>query len=125
MKDFLDRQPTKVGRRKLTYEDGTSEFVTVTMADEPTEEGTPLNREAFLALQGVDNSSTEISKADGVTTIKNTNAENEITITTISKSNGVTNIETAFTNKNGTTVRTITKITKANGKTSITKEVSA
>lgn len=52
MKDFIDRQPTKAGRRKITYEDGTSEFVTVEMADEPTVEGTLLNRETFMAIQG-------------------------------------------------------------------------
>lgn len=59
MKDFLDRQPTKAGRRKITHEDGASEFVTVEMADDPTESGTPLNREAFMALQGFQSTSTE------------------------------------------------------------------
>ena len=125
MKDFLDRQPTKLGRRLLTYEDGTTEYVTVAMADEPTEEGTPLNRTSFLALQGVANSSTSISKANGITTITNTNAEGEKTITTISKSNGVTTMIGVFTNKNGATVTTTTTISKANGTTSIKKEVSA
>lgn len=59
MKDFVDRQPAKAGRRKITYEDGTSEFVTVEMADETTVEGTALNREAFMALQGFQSTSTE------------------------------------------------------------------
>ena len=36
MKDFLDRIPTQVGRRKITHADGTSEYVTVEMADEPS-----------------------------------------------------------------------------------------
>ena len=125
MKDFLDRQPTKAGRRKLTYEDGTTEYVTVTMADEPTEEGTPLNRASFLAMQGVDNNTTSISKANGITTITNTNAEGEKTVTTISKSNGVTTIIGVFTNKNGATVTATTTISKSNGITNIKKEVSA
>lgn len=59
MKDFLDRQPINAGRRKITYEDGRSEFVTVEMADEATVEGTALNREAFMALQGFQSANTE------------------------------------------------------------------
>ena len=125
MKDFLDRQPTKAGRRKLTYEDGTTEYVTVAMADEPTEEGTPLNRTAFLALQGVDRSSTSISKSNGVTTVTNTNEEGEKTVTTITKNGSTSTLIATFTNKNGATVTTTTTISKANGTTTITKEVSA
>ena len=52
MKDFTDRIPLNPGRRKITHENGTSEYVTVEMADNPTVIGTPLNREAFMALQG-------------------------------------------------------------------------
>ena len=54
MKDFLDRIPTQAGRRKITHADGTSEYVTVEMADEPSVEGTPLNRAAFMALRGIE-----------------------------------------------------------------------
>ena len=125
MKDFLDRQPTKAGRRLLTYDDGTTEYVTVAMADEPTEEGTPLNRTTFMALQGVAPSSVSISKENGVTTITNTNAEGEKTITTITKGSTSTSIVSTFTNKNGATITTNTTISKANGVTNIKKEVSA
>lgn len=98
MKDFLDRQPTKVGRRKLTYEDGTSEFVTVSMADEPTEEGTPLNREAFLALQGFEGNTT-VFNADG--SITETNASGD-SLTTFFNADG--SIIERFTNAHGLSI---------------------
>lgn len=42
--EFKDRVANKPNRVKLTYEDsGVSTFVTVELADEPIEEGTPLN----------------------------------------------------------------------------------
>lgn len=115
MKDFLDRQPTKVGRRKLTYEDGTSEFVTVTMADEPTEEGTHLNREAFLALQGFESIETKFN-SDGSITETNSNGE---VVETIFNADG--SITERFTNKNGLS---IAKTTIFNADGSITEEVS-
>ena len=125
MKDFLDRQPTQAGRRLLTYEDGTSEYVTVSMADEPLEEGTPLNRAAFLALQGVAPSSVTVTKSNNKTTITETNAENEKTVTTVTKSSGKTTIKSTFTNQFGAKVVTTTTISKTGGTTSITKEVTA
>ena len=42
--EFLDRVPTLPNRVKITNEnDGTSYYATVELADEPIEEGTPLN----------------------------------------------------------------------------------
>lgn len=83
MKDFLDRQPTKAGRRKITYEDGTSEFVTVEMADDPTVEGTPLNREAFMNLQGFASENTTISENGNVTTVSVSHEDGGRTVTVI------------------------------------------
>ena len=59
MRDFIDRQPIKAGRRKLIKENGNVEYVTVEVADEATVEGTLLNREAMMALQGFQSTSTE------------------------------------------------------------------
>lgn len=115
MKDFLDRQPTKVGRRKLTYEDGTSEFVTVTMADEPTEEGTPLNRNALMALQGFESATTSFNN-DG--SIIETNSNGDV-LTTIFNVDG--SITERFTNANGLS---IAKTTIFNADGSITERVS-
>lgn len=46
MKDRISENP---GRVKVTEEDGTSKYVTVERADDPTEEGTPLNRASLLS----------------------------------------------------------------------------
>lgn len=43
-----DRIPTYPGRVEVTHEDGTKEFVTVKRADEPTQEGTALNKGTLL-----------------------------------------------------------------------------
>lgn len=89
MKDFVDRQPTKVGRRKITYEDGRSEFVTVEMADEPNQLGTPLNRDTLMALQGFHTVDTEFL-SDG--SVKETNEYGDVLITTFPK--GLISLET-------------------------------
>ena len=39
-----DRQPTKPNRVKITFDDGTVQFGYIERADEPTVEGTPLNK---------------------------------------------------------------------------------
>lgn len=41
---MIDRQPTKPNRVKLTYDDGTVAYAIMERADEPTVEGTPLNK---------------------------------------------------------------------------------
>lgn len=95
MKDFTDRQPTQAGRRKITYADGSSEFVTVEMADEPTREGTPLNREAFMALQGFQENTT-VFNTDG--SITETNEKGETTVTVFNADGSITE---TFTNAEG------------------------
>lgn len=79
MKDFTDRQPTKPGRRKIIYPDGREEFVTVIMADNPIREGTPLNREAFMAVQGYETILTEF-RSDGSIVETNANGETQETV---------------------------------------------
>ena len=95
MKDFIDRQPTKAGRRKITYEDGAVEYVTVEMADEPTVEGTALNREAFMALQGFSANHTVFNEDGSIT---ETNALGEKKDTIFNEDGSITEI---FTNKDG------------------------
>lgn len=87
MKEFIDRQPTKAGRRKITYEDGRSEFVTVEMADEPTLEGTPLNRKAFMILQGFETMDT-VFNDDG--SITETNSVGDTLVTTFNDDGSIT-----------------------------------
>ena len=50
--EFKDRIANKPNRMKLTYEDsGASTFATVELADDPIEDGTPLNKKTFDAMQ--------------------------------------------------------------------------
>ena len=103
MKDFLDRIPTQAGRRKITHADGTSEYVTVEMADEPSVEGTPLNRAAFMALQGFEAFHVTFNDDGSIT---ETNALNE-PLDTVFNSDGT--IDETFTNKNGLKIGLKTK----------------
>ncbi len=50
MIEVIDRVPTYPNRVKITKSDGTSEFVTWERADEPTVEGTPLNKALFDSI---------------------------------------------------------------------------
>ena len=102
MKEFVDRQPAKVGRRKITYEDGTSEYVTVEMADEPTVEGTPLNREAFMNMQGFSTEDTTISENGNVTTVTANHEDGGTTVTTITaESDTLTRVVATYTGPSG------------------------
>ena len=102
MKDFKDRQPTKPGRRKLTYTDGTSEYVTLEMADDPIESGTPLNREAFMALQGFASENTTISESDNVTTVTVQHEDGGCTVTEITvESDTLTSVVSTYTGPSG------------------------
>ena len=50
--DFKDRVANKPNRVKLTFEDsGASSYATVELADEPIENGTPLNKATFDEMQ--------------------------------------------------------------------------
>lgn len=50
MINVVDRVPTYPNRIKVTKADGTSEYVTWERADEPTVEGTPLNKALFDSI---------------------------------------------------------------------------
>lgn len=102
MKEFVDRQPTQAGRRKITYDDGHSEFVTVEMADEPTVDGTPLNREAFMNMQGFGSENTTISEDGNVTTVSVSHADGGSTVTTITvESDTLTRVVATYTGPSG------------------------
>lgn len=115
MINFVDRIPTQTGRRKITHADGTAEYVTVEMADNPTVAGTPLNRAAFMALQGFETVTT-VFNADG--SITATNAAGDKIVTTFLE-NG--DIQDKFTGADGST---ITKTTTFNSDGSISEVLS-
>ena len=98
MIDFLDRQPTQLGRRLIVHADGTQEYVTISMADNPDVEGTPLNRAVLMALQGFEGSTTTFN-ADGSITETNGSGDR---LTTIFNANG--SITERFTNANGLSI---------------------
>ena len=119
MKDFLDRIPTQAGRRKITYADGTSEYVTVEMADEPSVEGTALNREAFMNVQGFSSEDTTISTSGNVTTVTITHSDGGKTVTTITKnSSTLTTVVSKYTGPSG---KVITKTTTIDTSSSVTR----
>ena len=76
MKDVRDRVPQNPNRMKITHADGSIEYVTIELADNPTVIGTPVNRDLFNDLQGFVNSKTtfnpdgSITETYGDTTVK-------------------------------------------------------
>ena len=66
MMDVKDRVPGdgKANRKKLTFDDGTVQYAKVEFADDPVEEGTPVNRKLLMDLQGFAAKAT-VFEADG------------------------------------------------------------
>lgn len=52
MKSVINRIPRYPNRKKITYEDGTEEIVTIEYADDPIESGTPIDKALFNSIQG-------------------------------------------------------------------------
>lgn len=48
--DVVDRIPTQPNRKKIVAADGTVSYATITYADEPTVQGTPINRAIFAHI---------------------------------------------------------------------------
>lgn len=119
MKDFLDRIPTQAGRRKITHADGTNEYVTVEMADEPSVEGTPLNREALMNVQGFSSEDTTISTSGNVTTVTITHSDGGKTVTTITKNSST--LTTVVSKYIGSSGNVITKTTTIDTSSSVTR----
>ena len=103
----------KQGRYKLTKEDGSSENITLELNDDATVEGTPINRENLMAMQGFIGQTTTFN-SDG--SITETNFLNQKK-TTIFNSDGSI-VETFVGDK------TITKTTTFNSDGSITEVIS-
>lgn len=102
MKDFVDRQPTKAGRRKLTFDDGEVKYATVEMADDPVVEGTPLNRESFMALQGFADANTTFNEDGSIT---ETNGNGDVLLTEFNDDGSITE---TFTSTGGLSVKKTT-----------------
>ena len=104
LKEFIDRVYS--GKKIIKYENGTTETVTIENAEDATVEGTPINRENMMAIQGFVGMTTE-KQADG--SILQTNAEGQ-TLLTVKNADG--SITQTFSGE-----KVITKtITRENGK---------
>lgn len=74
MIQVVDRVPTYPNRVKITKSDGTSEYVTWERADEPTVEGTPINKALFDSIaadQGLASAKTVYVSGSGSDTLGN------------------------------------------------------
>ncbi len=55
MLNFIDRIPTFPNRKKITKQDGTIEYATIEYADEPTKNGTIINKYSMNKIQDLTN----------------------------------------------------------------------
>lgn len=113
MRDFVDRVPKNANRKKIVKEDGTTEYATVEFADNPTEAGTPLNREVFLALQGMEYSKVVFNDDGSITTTYPTGTlvtsflDNGSIVDTFTGSSGLVVVKTTTFNADGSIEETI------------------
>lgn len=77
MIDFIDRVSS--GKKIIKYENGTTETVTIENAEDATVEGTPINRENLMAMQGFIANNT-VFNADGSITETNSKGEKLTTV---------------------------------------------
>jgi sulfur carrier protein ThiS len=115
MIEFVDRVPAEgmSNLKTITYEDGYTENVTITAADNATELGTAINRANLMAIQGFE-ASTTVFQTNG--SILETNAAGHTLLTTFNTDGSITE---KFTGK-----KVITKTTKFNTNGSITVTIS-
>lgn len=121
MIEFIDHiaGEGKQGRYKLTKENGTTENVTLELNDGAEVEGTPINRENLMAIQGFIATKTDPPTKNklGEEQIIQTNTKTNEQLITTFKLNG--QIEEKFVGE-----KTITKTTTFNSDGSITEVIS-
>ena len=115
MQEFIDRISGEgySGRKNITHEDGSSEFVFMENADEPVETGTPINRAALMAIQGFQAKTTTFNDDGSIT---ETNSDWHTLTTTFNDDGSIT--ETFVGEK------TITKTTSFGDDGNITEVIS-
>lgn len=110
----IDRVPTQPGRYLITHEDNSTEYVTVTRADEPTIAGMPINRALFNKIQDAVDIETTFN-ANGTIT------ETSETVTTVTTFNADGSITEVATDTSG---NTMTRTTEFNSDGSVTITMS-
>lgn len=98
MRDFQDRLAEKTNRYKITDEGGGIKHATIERADDATREGTPLNRAAFMALQGFQETTTVFNEDGSITEF---NGAGEPLVTTFNADGSITE---TFTNTEGVVI---------------------
>lgn len=114
MKNFIDRIPVNPNRYKITNESGGISYATIEREDNASVVGTALNREAFMALQGMEASNTSFDADGNIIEQYSTG----VLLTTF-RSNG--DVVEIFADGSG---QTITKTTKFNSDGSISEVIS-
>lgn len=114
MKNFIDRVPANPNRYKITNESGGVSYATIEREDNASVVGTALNREAFMALQGMEASNTVFNADGSISEIYGTG-----TLVTFFPANG--DVVERFTSNTG---QIITKTTKFNTDGSISEVIS-
>lgn len=114
MRDFVDRVPSMPNRKKIAHADGSEEFATITYADNPTENGTQLNRNVFMQIQGMDAVRTVFNSDGSIVQTYSTG-----TLTTVFNEDG--SITQTFVGGSGFS---ISKTTTFNSDGSITESIS-
>ena len=114
MKNFIDRVPINPNRYKITGENGAASYATIEREDNASVIGTALNREAFMALQGMEASDTVFNPDGSITETYSTG-----TVLTSFSANG--DVVEKFTANSG---QVITKTTKFNANGSISEVIS-
>lgn len=108
MIDAIDRISENPNTYEIRKSDGSTEIVTITRKDNPIEDGTPINRELLMAMQGFIGMTT-IFEDDG--SITETNSKGEVMKTIFNSdgsiierfiSNGRTIAKTTYFDKDGT-----------------------
>ncbi len=111
MIDIVDRIPGSANKYEITNSKGTKETVTIIRKDNPTKEGTAINREVLMAMQGFVATTTTFS-SNG--TITETNGKGDVLKTEFLTDGS---IKETFTGKESG--YTISKTTKFNTSGSI------
>lgn len=114
MKDFIDRLPQNPNQYQITDSGGTKQTVTIERADNPVTDGTPINRAAMMAIQGMEDSTT-VFNDDG--SISETYADG-VLVTVFNADGSITETFTA------TSGEVITKTTTFNSDGSISEVIS-
>ena len=95
MRDFQDRLAEQSNRYKIAEEGGSIKYATIERADNPTREGTVLNREVFMALQGFQETTTMFNEDGSITEL---NGARDPLVTTFNEDGSITE---TFTNTEG------------------------